>query len=286
MKNNTGKPFRYHSSFFHIAGIFAAGMMILYHNVHYFVHAVVLYIIRQPMKDNSEKGVMLLIYVMSDLHGCYDKYMKMMDQLNLQKDDTLYVLGDVVDRGPDGIKILLDMYDRDNIIFLRGNHEQTAMKVLRCMFDSGAGFNDDELVPMIQLWMLDGGNTTLEQFIGIPAYDKKKVLTYLWHSVISAETEVNGKKYLLAHTVPEKEIMLGKDKCEPDDFILGEPDYDLRYYDDRIIVTGHTPTGLIEKAYQGRIYIKNNHIAVDCGAFFKDGRLGCICLDTMEEYYV
>lgn len=45
-------------------------------------------------------------------------------------------------------------------------------------------------------------------------------------------------------------------------------------------------TGLIEKEYAGKIYKKHNHIAVDCGAFFKDGRLGCICLDTMEEFYV
>ena len=48
----------------------------------------------------------------------------------------------------------------------------------------------------------------------------------------------------------------------------------------------NTPTGLIEKEYVGKIYKKHNHIAVDCGAFFKDGRLGCICLDTMEEFYV
>ena len=70
------------------------------------------------------------------------------------------------------------------------------------------------------------------------------------------------------------------------DCILGEPDYELQYYDDKIIVTGHTPTGLIEKEYVGKIYKKHNHIAVDCGAFFKDCRLGCICLDTMEEFYV
>jgi len=227
-----------------------------------------------------------LIYVMSDLHGCYDKYIKMLDKLSLKDNDTLYILGDAVDRGPDGIKIILDMYNRDNIIFLRGNHDQTAMKVLRCMFDSSVSFNDDELVPMLQLWVSDGGNTTLEQFMGISSDDKKKVLTYLWHSKTFVETEVNGIKYLLAHTVPEKEIMLDKDKCELEDFILGEPDYEIKYYDEKIIVTGHTPTGLIEKAYEGRIYIKNNHIAVDCGAVFENGRLGCICLDTLEEYYV
>ena len=33
-----------------------------------------------------------------------------------------------------------------------------------------------------------------------------------------------------------------------------------------------------------KIYRKNNHIAVDCGAVY--GKcLACLCLDTMEEFY-
>ena len=43
---------------------------------------------------------------------------------------------------------------------------------------------------------------------------------------------------------------------------------------------------LISHDEEFQSYIKNNHIAVDCGAVFEDGRLGCICLDTMKEYYV
>lgn len=204
-----------------------------------------------------------MIYVMSDLHGCFDKYLKMIEKIDLRSEDTLYVLGDVVDRGPDGIKILLDMSERDNVIFLRGNHDYTAMKVLRCMFDPAASFNDDELVPMIQMWVSDGGNTTLEQFMNESSEKRKKVLTYLWHSGIFVEIEVNGKRYFLSHTVPEKEVMIKSGKCDLESFILGEPDYELQYFDDKVIVTGHTPTGLIDKAYAGRIYIKNNHIAVD-----------------------
>ena len=59
----------------------------------------------------------------------------------------------------------------------------------------------------------------------------------------------------------------------------------MRYDPDVTFVTGHTPTGLIDPAYEGRIWQGNGHIAVDCGAAF-GGRLGCLCLDTMEEYYV
>ena len=50
-----------------------------------------------------------MIYAMSDLHGCYDKYIKMLEKINFSNDDTLYILGDIVDRGADGIKILQDI---------------------------------------------------------------------------------------------------------------------------------------------------------------------------------
>lgn len=61
-----------------------------------------------------------MIYAMSDLHGCYEKYIQMVEKIRFKSEDTLYVLGDVVDRGEDGIKILLDMMQRSNVIPLLG----------------------------------------------------------------------------------------------------------------------------------------------------------------------
>ena len=53
-----------------------------------------------------------MTYVMSDLHGRYDKYVQMLEKIGFGDGDTLYILGDVIDRGPDGIRILLDMMGR------------------------------------------------------------------------------------------------------------------------------------------------------------------------------
>ncbi len=75
------------------------------------------------------------------------------------------------------------------------------------------------------------------------------------------------------------------DKLMWQEFIIGEPDYDEIYFPDKYIVTGHTPTGLIIPDSKGKIFEDNNHIAIDCGAVFGNP-LGCICLDTMEEFYV
>lgn len=50
-------------------------------------------------------------YAVSDIHGCYDKYIQLLHRINLRPTDTLYVLGDIIDRGPDGLKILLDILE-------------------------------------------------------------------------------------------------------------------------------------------------------------------------------
>ena len=38
-----------------------------------------------------------MIYVTSDIHGCYDQYLRLIQRLELKEDDTLYILGDIVD---------------------------------------------------------------------------------------------------------------------------------------------------------------------------------------------
>ena len=53
-----------------------------------------------------------------------------MKQINLQPEDTLYVLGDVIDRNPDGIKILRQIMAMPNAKMLLGNHELMMMNAL------------------------------------------------------------------------------------------------------------------------------------------------------------
>ena len=47
-----------------------------------------------------------MTYVMSDLHGQYEKYRKLLDKIAFSDGDELYILGDVVDRGPQSAELL------------------------------------------------------------------------------------------------------------------------------------------------------------------------------------
>ena len=114
---------------------------------------------------------------------------------------------------------------------------------------------------------------------------QQAALSYLGSLPLFEELTIGERKFFLAHTVPEKSKMLNIDNCRISDFIMGEPEYEKMYFEDMLIVTGHTPTGFIDPEYTGQIWKGNNHIAIDCGAVFGNP-LGCICLDTMEEIYV
>ena len=65
-----------------------------------------------------------MIYVCSDIHGCYDRFLKLLDKIHFSDDDELYILGDVIDRNKEGIPTLLYIMEHQkNIHLLMGNHE-------------------------------------------------------------------------------------------------------------------------------------------------------------------
>lgn len=71
-----------------------------------------------------------MIYVMSDIHGKYDKYIQMLKQIHFSEKDTMYILGDMIDRGEKGMELLIDLMERKNVISLMGNHEYMALQCL------------------------------------------------------------------------------------------------------------------------------------------------------------
>ena len=142
-----------------------------------------------------------------------------------------------------------------------------------------------KLVELYGSWLTDGGKASLSEYLQLSDEEQQEVIRIIKEMKLSAEISVNHKKYLLAHTVPGIDKIKEYHEWDLVDYIIGEPDYEERYFDDMYVVTGHAPTGLIEPKSVGRIWKGNGHIAIDCGAVFGKS-LGCMCLDTMEEFYV
>ncbi|MBQ9748880.1 MAG: metallophosphoesterase [Clostridia bacterium] len=232
-----------------------------------------------------------MTYVMSDLHGEYEKYIRMLRTIRFSDDDVLYILGDVLDRGEHPIRILTDMSMRANVIPLRGNHEELAEHVLRRLCVEITAENcESHLTPedldAMSSWLLDGGATTIEEFTKLPMDDRLFLLEYLEEFTDIEEITVGDSTFVLTHAGlsdfhPDKPLA----DYAPFRYGIDETDYETRYYPDKYLVTGHIPTLRISPEHDGRIYIRNGHIAIDCGATF-DRPLGCLRLDDMMEFYV
>ena len=226
-------------------------------------------------------------YVLSDLHGRYDLYLRMLERIGFGGGDVLYYLGDAADRGPDGISVIRDLMGRRNVMPLLGNHEDMFRRSIRGSVGSPPRQYRAEARRNYRNWTRNnGGDVTWAAYCALPEPEQREIAGWLEALPPYYELRAGGRDFLLAHAgvgsyAPEKKLSA----CTLDDFIWGRTDYRRVYYRDRYLVTGHTPTLLIDPAFRGRIWRGNNHIAVDCGAVFF-GTLGCLCLDTLEEFYL
>ena len=232
-----------------------------------------------------------MIYTVSDIHGCYDKYKELLKKICFDPDDILYVLGDVIDRGPDGFKIMLDMVQRPNVVNLMGNHEAMALdalqRILNAAEENGEIVLSEDDADTVDLWFYNGGELSLADFLWLNEKQEQTVWKYMSNMPLYKEVEVGGRQFVLVHGglgnfSPYRPLS----DYAPNEVLWCRPEEDTAYYSDKYVVFGHTPVQLLNANAPAKIYRKNNLIDIDCGCVFPTGRLGCLCLDTMEEIYV
>ena len=230
-------------------------------------------------------------YVVSDIHGEYDLFMELLEKIKLQEADTLYILGDILDRGPHPIKVMLKLMGMPNAICIVGNHELMALECLEFLCkeiteEAIAGI-DSEMVDKLLRWQVNGSVTTTDEFHKLDLETRQDVINFIKDFLMYEELTAGGKNYLLVHGglgnyCPKKDI----EDYSIEELVWDRADYETQYFDDVYVVTGHTPTQGIEgNSRPGYIYRANNHIAIDCGCYLSGGRLAAICLDTGEEFY-
>ena len=232
-----------------------------------------------------------MTYVMSDIHGEYDKFMELLDKIGFNENDTLYILGDIFDRGPHPIKIIREIMQMPNVICIVGNHELMGMRCLPFLMgeitEESIDALDTDTLDNILTWQYNGFSTTIREFAKLDIEAQQAVIDYIGNFTAYEQITVNNQKYILVHAglgdfSPEKAL----EDYTIDELVWERPNYNQKYFDDTIIITGHTPTQTIRNnETPGYIFRKNNHIDIDCGACFEGGRLAALCLDTNEEFY-
>ena len=120
-------------------------------------------------------------YVMSDIHGQFDAFMRMLKQIDFTENDELYILGDVVDRGSKSIECIKWIMEQDNVLTLLGNHELM-------LYD---GYINDGVVLYQSLTEVRENLSKEEQ---------TKIMNWIEDMPECKLITVNGRKFYLNHT--------------------------------------------------------------------------------------
>ena len=230
-----------------------------------------------------------MVYVTSDLHGYpLEKFLDFLNKAGFGEEDYLYILGDVIDRGPDGIKILKWMMSQHNVQLILGNHE--AM-LLACdfLFDEITEESIDNLtgskLSTYRTWVSNSGQVTLDALMATRRSEIKYILEYLREAPLYDSLTVNGRDFLLVHSG------LGgfrKDKKMseyiPTDLLWTRPSMNARYFDDITVVLGHTPTVCYGPEYMGKAVKTETWVNVDVGVGLGQDPV-LLRLDDMQFIY-
>lgn len=228
-----------------------------------------------------------MTYVVSNLHGHYREFTALLQTICLNNDkDVLYVLGDIVDIGPEAIELIRDLSVRVNVYPIAGDHDFRAARMLSGYEKMQSGETPDpDFVTEMTEWIQEGGQSTMAAYRELDKDSREGILDYLADMPLYEEVTVNGQDYLLLHRgiydfTPNCDL----DELEPNDFFSEDLDPTVSYFEDKTVIVGHNPTTEANGG-DGRIFYGNHSILIDCG-LGRGGRLGCLRLEDGKEFYI
>jgi len=206
------------------------------------------------------------IFVVGDIHGCFDKLCALMDKIPLNdKQDQLIFIGDYIDRGSssfDVVKYLIDLKKRvPGTIFIKGNHED----MLQNYLDGSDRFT----------YQLNGGQQTLDEYLNrSDNKDAFPIPSEHLDFINSLQLYYQTDDYIFVHAgLREKVPLESQDKMDllwiRDEFIHSDFNFGKR------VIFGHTP--FKEPLLQA------NKIGIDTGAVYGN-LLTCVQLPEMEFF--
>ena len=208
-------------------------------------------------------------FAISDIHGCLKSFQALLQQISYTKKDTLCLLGDYIDRGPDSKGVIDHIWELQEegyaIHCLRGNHEQMLLNSIL----SFGSWKDADLLASF----------------GVHRNDDIPKSYINWMKQLDYFIELEG--YILVHAgLNFKKSNPLKDE---DSMIWMRYWYDEINHDwlgKRLIVHGHTPTRLTEIKQSLQNLKRVPVINIDAGCVYKVPGLGHLCALDLDKHQI
>lgn len=234
---------------------------------------------------------------MGDIHGNSRRFDSLIEKLDLQPEDTLYVLGDVIDRYPDGIRLLRRLMAMPQAHLILGNHEYMMLQAIDPGFAEWYGKLGLDGDACLQRWYRNGGNVTHAHLKRLRKSAREVIFRYLRALPLFIDLEVNGKMYKLVHAAHGAWFDPAVDTRyhTPTEYAvwkrLEAGEFPKTPYH---VIFGHTGTYHYTGSEHLFIWHGTGQTGVDCGCGYPDpplpgsphyGRLACLRLEDGKEFY-
>ena len=211
-------------------------------------------------------------FVIGDIHGCAATLRRLVEELlRPLPADRIFLLGDLIDRGPDSKGVLDYIFElRERglpVTSIRGNHEEMYLR---------AGIDDF----FLQLWKANGGLATLASFQA----DHSSEIPRIYHDALkSLPHYILLPDFVLVHAGLNFDTPYPFDDTEAM-LWTRSPSVDRQRIGNRRLICGHTPVtcGQLEAS------LDNSKIMLDNGCVFSSlpdmGNLAALELESMALY--
>ena len=225
-----------------------------------------------------------MTYIISDIHGEYDLFLKLLDKIKFSAGDELYICGDMIEKGAHSIKLAKLISHLQNAKCIAGNHEYAFLKYYwGLMQNSPSDF--DEVLKKLQAYFPDDGYLLdwglVDWFESLPYYIEERDFI-----CVHAGVPLDGQGFILPlkKATPEQLVY---------DRIFKEPT--VLPKDGKCVFFGHTPTVNMGWESKIKLYMREGargdkvsdyyKIHLDLGTWIS-GVLGCFVIETCQTFYV
>lgn len=221
------------------------------------------------------------VLVVSDIHGQYDAFIRLMDYVKFNRaEDKLILLGDLIDRGPKSYQVV-QWAISNKVIVIKGNHEQMLLEFL-----------EDKLPNKDYCNSFVGGLATIQSYEGVSNSTFKKHVDFIASAPIIKT--YNDKNIIFVHAG------YNVDKDVYSQNINDSVWDDTKFYTgpgikNKTVIFGHYNTNII-RAHRNERQFKEpriwydlryqNKIGIDCGISNLNKTMACIDITNKLEYYV
>lgn len=224
-------------------------------------------------------------YCVSDIHGEYELFLRLLDQIGYSDSDELLICGDILDKGEDSVQLARLVLSMPRARCIMGNHEYAFVRRYRALMQTSPRDFDAVLAQLQGYFPKDGHMLdwdTVDRLDELPYYIEEESFLCV-HAGLPLDGD--GLPLPLAEATPEQLVNDRRFK-NPETVYRGE----------KCVLFGHTPTRYICGSDEILGYKKSpdaagdriedyRRIHLDTGTWL-NGVLGCFCIDTCRATYV